>query len=120
MPTPESVAAILGATKKDPGLRLELLSWFRRTAVPRGQELHSFIGMLIAIVAVAISAAVSNPLVGLGIAGFCLLSFWFAVASTDFLINLGERNRHATAWQAALEDAIAAEAAARRPWWKRR
>ena len=76
--------------------------------------------MLIAIVTVAITAAVWNPLVSLGIVGLCLFQFWSAVASTDFLINLGERNRHATAWQAALEDAIAAEAAARRPWWKRR
>jgi hypothetical protein len=121
MPTPESVEAIIAATREDAALRLEIVSWLRRTSVPRGQELHSFVGLLVAIVAVGTAAAVPSPLVALGVTVLSLIGFfWMAAVSTDALVELGERSRHATAWLGAVEDAITSEAIRRRAWWRRR
>jgi hypothetical protein len=120
MPTPQTVATILDATRSEPALRLEMLSWLRRTAVPRGQELHSFVGMLIAIVAIGVSITAANPLVTIAVIALSLVGlFWLLALSTDVLIDLSERSRHSTAWLGALEDAIDAEQA--RSWrWRRR
>jgi hypothetical protein len=121
MPTPQTVATIIDATRSEPALRLELLSWLRRTAVPRGQELHSFVGMLIAIVAIAISVTAANPLVTIAVVALSLVGlFWLLALSTDVLIDLSERSRHSTAWLSAIEDAINAEQARKSRWRRRR
>jgi hypothetical protein len=121
MPTPGSVANIIAATRADPALRLEMVSWLRRTAVPRGQELHSFVGMLIAIVTLGFAATVVNAVVAIGLTVLALIGlFWLVALSTNALIELSERSSHATAWLGAVEDAIAVEARQRHPWWRRR
>jgi hypothetical protein len=121
MPTPQAVAAILDATRSEPALRLELLSWLRRTAVPRGQELHSFVGMLIAIVAIGVSVTAANPIVSITVVIASLAGlFWLLALSTDVLIDLSERSRHSTAWLGAVEDAIDAERSRSRRWRRQR
>lgn len=119
MPTPESIATILKATEENPALRLEILSWLRRTAVARGQELHSYVGMLIAIIAISVSVSAEFPPVAIILMLLALVAlYWASVMSTAVIVELGERSRHAAVWLAALEDAIRTEPQRRR-WWKR-
>ena len=110
MPSPESVKNLVQETRKDPALRLEVLSWLRRTAVPRGPELFGLFGGLMAVVALVFSLTDVAPVIAISIAvlvGVGML--WLLVKSAGAVLHLGERSRHATAWLRAFEDALLKE-----------
>ena len=119
MPTPEAVSMILRKTAKNPVVRLEIISWLRRNAVSRGEELLGVVATLIAIVAVAITATSAfPPVVAVVVPGILALAFLLLLGkAADLVADLGERSRHATAWLGAIEDAVALERQGKQRWW---
>jgi hypothetical protein len=106
-PTSEKVALFIKATRKQPEVRLNLLSALRYFATADMQPLTNWVAVYISVVAILLA----------GTAGLGAISYWIvggtAIAGILLVVRLGtftgdveSRRRHCAVWLAAYENAL--------------